>query len=223
MKPETGKNGTQVNGNEDLMVGVILDRSGSMAGVRDDTIGAFNTLIEDLALQQGQTFLTLTQFDTSAIEVVVDACPIALVPKLDRASYIPRSGTPLLDAVGITLTNMDRRIQKHGWQGKVLVAIMTDGFENASREWTFATVLELITELEQKNWAFSYLGASPAAIEEAVKMGISRDSSAVWRARGKNVGAAGKSMAGQADRWRKGTADSRSMVADLERAQMLED
>ena len=205
---------------EDLFISVILDRSGSMAGVRDDTIGAFNALVEDIAQQDGKTLLTLTQFDSQSVDVVLDAAPIDRVPPLTRATFEPRGGTPLLDAVGNTLTAMQRTIERIGWKGSVLVVVITDGQENQSVTWTRTTVFALVKALEAAGWGFSYLGASPDAYDDAQQLGFHEGSTSRWEHSGKNVADVGKSVSGQARRWRSGMAVPSQLIVDEERVAM---
>jgi Mg-chelatase subunit ChlD len=216
---------TQPNGTaaQNLFVGVILDRSGSMEAVRDDTIGAYNGMIGDLATQQGTTLLTLTQFDTQSIDLVLDAAPIAAVPRLTAETFVPRGGTPLLDAVGITLTKMQRFVESIGWSGRVLVTVITDGEENSSTEWTRGAVFARVKELESRGWAFSYLGASPNAYHDAQGLGIHAGSTSRWGTKGKNIDALGKSVAAQAGRYRSGLADRTMMIPAEERRAMEDD
>lgn len=204
---------------QDLFISVILDRSGSMESVKDDTIGAFNALLEDLAKQQGRTLFTLTQFDSQSIDVVVDAIPVAEVTRLTPETFVPRGGTPLLDAVGATLTTMQRTIANMAWQGSVLVVVITDGHENQSRSWTRESVFALVRALEASGWAFSYLGADPQAYDEARGIGFHEGSTSRWEK--ENAALMGSTVAAQAGRWRTKQAVADKLILDEERA-MLE-
>lgn len=220
MKKQLPKNATPPAAGEDLFISVILDRSGSMASVRDDTIGAFNALVEDIAQQDGKTLLTLTQFDSQSTDVVLDAAPIDRVPPLTRATFEPRGGTPLLDAVGSTLTAMQRTIERIGWKGSVLVVVITDGQENQSTTWTRTTVFALVKALEAAGWGFTYLGASPDAYEDAQQLGFHQGSTSRWEHSGKNVADVGRSVSAQARRWRTGAAIPSQLIVDEERELM---
>src|SRR5689334_18942451 len=90
-------------------IAVVLDRSGSMAPLRDDAIGGFNTLLEDQKAQPGDGRLLLVQFDRIC-EIVFDAVPLENVPALSRATYVTGAGTALLDALGGTLRAVQARI-----------------------------------------------------------------------------------------------------------------
>jgi hypothetical protein len=209
---------------KDLAVAVILDRSGSMGSIRDDTIGSFNTFVDDLKKQQGRTLLTLVQFDTEGIETVYDSIPIQEVTPLTRETYIPRGGTPLLDAIGHTLASMETKLATKTWTGSVMATIITDGFENASHEWTFSAIRRRIKQLdEDKDWAFTFLGASSDVLDQVDQLGIARGSSAFYATRGKNVRAAGRSMSSQAMRWRSKMAAKHELILEEDRRQMTED
>lgn len=138
----------------------ILDMSGSMGPQRADTIGGFNSWLDEIAndLPDGQeTNVSVTVFDTSIENHVVN-CPIEDVPELgtDGNPYMPRGGTALLDAVGRTLKAAKARV-KRGSRG--IAVIITDGEENSSHEWTTTKVGALISELEATGrWSIVYLG-----------------------------------------------------------------
>ena len=145
---------------------VIMDRSGSMATCQSDMEGGLNSFLLDqkkINTDQSDTF-TLAQFDTR-YELVHDGIPLLDVPPIQLN---PRGGTALLDAVGKTLATVRERRPK----GDVIVMIVTDGEENASREWTAMLVKELVTKCESDGWQFVYLGANVDAFSESRAMGL---------------------------------------------------
>ncbi len=162
---------------------VVLDRSGSMAAAIDDTIGGFNGFLEEQKRAEGLARLTLTRFDHE-YEIVYEREDIARVPPLDRSTYVPRGNTALLDAIGRTIGALGARIAadaeaERPW--KVVFVILTDGQENASREFTRSRILEMIREKEQEaGWEFVFLGANQDAIAEARSIGIAADKAASW-------------------------------------------
>jgi hypothetical protein len=163
---------------------VVLDRSGSMASVLDDTIGGFNTLVEEQKAATGRARLTLTQFDDE-YEIVHERRDVRGVEPLSRATYVPRGSTALLDAVGRTIMSVRAKIARDAATerpGKVVFVIITDGQENSSREFRREGVFELIREQEsQAGWEFVYLGAHQDAITEAASLGIARERAANWK------------------------------------------
>lgn len=147
----------------------VVDRSGSMAGIRDDVVGGWNSLLEAEAQANPATRVTFIQFDTeNPYEVVYADRPVAEAPRLDRKTYRPRGGTPLLDAVGRTLSErLDRE------EGSVLLVIITDGQENSSLEFKKPRVKELLEKAQAKGWGVSFIGANFDAFAEAHSLGLS--------------------------------------------------
>ena len=156
---------------------IILDRTGSMAPIREDTIGGFNTSLREQKAQPGEATLTLVQFDSQdPYEVLHDFRPIAVVPELTAATYVPRASTPLLDTLGRGIGDLaarlaglpDDRRPEH-----TVFVIVTDGRENASLEFTRDTVMTMIRDAQDLNgWQFTFLSADLDAIREAAGLGI---------------------------------------------------
>jgi hypothetical protein len=161
---------------------IVLDRSGSMASVRSDVEGGFTRFLEDQRALPGECTLSLTQFDSEAIEDVYTARPIREAPVMELH---PRGMTPLLDAVGRTLTRTRERLAalpERDRPERVLFLIITDGQENASREFSKAQVRELIERQRQVyQWDFIYLGANVDAFAEAGGLGIGAAQAAAFR------------------------------------------
>lgn len=164
----------------------LLDRSGSMQSIRDDTVGGFDAFIAEQRTLPGECRVTLAQFD-DRYDVVYTDRPIAEVPSLDLR---PRGMTALLDAIGRLVTEAGTHLQslsESDRPGTVIVGIMTDGLENASKEWTHQAIKALIEQQSQTySWEFLYLGADQDAIEVGTGLGVpaarsmtySRDSAA---------------------------------------------
>lgn len=152
-------------------VTIVLDRSASMGGVREETIGGFNKFLADQKAQEGEVVLTLNQFDTE-FETVFDAVPIAEIPELDHDRFVPRGFTALLDAIGFSIRQAEKRegCPTCGETKRIFV-IITDGHENASKEYT-SGVGSLITEKRTEGWEFVFLGANQDAIATAKAFAI---------------------------------------------------
>lgn len=155
----------------------ILDRSGSMDSIRDDTIGGFNNFLKSQKTAPGEATMTLVQFDEQdPYEVIVDRKPVAQVKALTGSTFIPRAGTPLCDAVGRGINELGKQLgdlPEEQRPEKVAFVILTDGMENASREFNQAKVLEMIKhQTEKYSWAFMFLGANIDAISVAKGIGI---------------------------------------------------
>lgn len=159
---------------------VILDRSGSMASVKDETISGFNHFIEAQKKVEGEAELSLIQFDHEH-EVVYLGKNLKDVPNLDNTTFSPRGMTALLDAigktivdVGITLASKDESDRPNN----VLFVIITDGHENSSREYQKSQINEMINhQKDNYKWEFVFIGANQDAIAEAGKLGIKADNS----------------------------------------------
>lgn len=157
-------------------VSVILDRSGSMQSVRSDVIGGFNTFLAEQKSVLGDCTLTLVQFDgQDPYEVLRDFVPIQSVAPLGD-EYLPRASTPLYDAVGRGIVETGNRLaarREEERPEKVVFVIITDGLENASREYDRHKVLQMIQHQRDKYaWEFVFLGANQDALAEGEKIGI---------------------------------------------------
>lgn len=150
----------------------LLDRSGSMQSIRDDTVGGFDAFIAEQRGLPGECRVTLAQFD-DRYEVVYSERPIRDVPSLELQ---PRGMTALLDAIGRLVTDAGARLAalpESDRPATVIVGIMTDGQENASKEWTHPAVRSLIQQqTEAYSWEFLYLGADQDAIEVGAGLGV---------------------------------------------------
>ncbi|TVR46296.1 MAG: VWA domain-containing protein [Puniceicoccaceae bacterium] len=164
-------------------IAFILDRSGSMDPIRAETIAGYNSFLSDQQALPGRTTFSLVLFD-DVIDVVNDALPITEVVPLDADGYKPRGCTALLDAIGSTIHRLDRRIEAlkpSRRPGKVMVAILTDGLENASRRHTWDEISGLIRErTTEQQWEFLFLGANQDAIATAAKISIAASQSATF-------------------------------------------
>lgn len=159
------------------LLALIVDRSGSMSGVAHSMSEAINGLFAEQKKEPGDCDVLLAQFDTD-YEVVEDG-PLASVTEY---TLLPRGGTALLDAIGKTLATIEERLEplRKSYRPQVLVAIVTDGHENASREWTRAQVKAKIEELGPKGYEFTYLGANQDSFAEAGSIGIAPGSTMNW-------------------------------------------
>lgn len=164
------------NGYSDITV--VLDRSGSMACLVDEVIGAFNTFVDEQQQVAGQASFSLVQFD-DRYEVYLDAVDLAKVGRLDRTTYVPRGMTALYDAVGRAIVATGTRLaalDEAERPDKVVFLVQTDGEENASHEYDAATLQEMIRHQQDKYaWEFVFLGANIDAGSVAEEIGIARD------------------------------------------------
>ena len=183
-----------MNNQTPVHISIVLDRSGSMASIADDVVGGFNTFLGEQRKQDGGGRVTLVQFDgQDPFEVLINGESLDEVRDLDPARYIPRDNTPLYDAVGQMITKIDAEILERADAGKPIedqvVVIVTDGFENASREFTGKAISDLIETRRSRAWAFVFLGADEATFEEGERMGVSSANTARWAATGEGTAA----------------------------------
>lgn len=153
----------------------IIDKSGSMEVVKEDAIGGFNSFLKEQQELPGEALFTLVLFDTE-YRRVTDGRPVKEVKPLNGKTYSPGGMTALLDAVGITLDRVSRRIEEtppSDKPDKVIVAVLTDGLENSSVEYSARQIFEKIQHKQKVDgWEFVYLGANQDAIKEATALGI---------------------------------------------------
>lgn len=146
---------------------IVLDRSGSMSAVANDTIGGFNQFLKEQQIPRGDTcLLSLMQFDTE-YEYVHKAVPVANVPPLSHLTFQPRGATALNDAIGKTIAETRARVSDD--KTRCLFVIITDGEENSSREYTGEQIKQLIkTQGALPNWDFIFIGANQDAFMTGV-------------------------------------------------------
>lgn len=154
---------------------LIVDRSGSMISIQKDAEGGINQFIKEQQELPGRALLTLAQFD-SEYELLHNGVPIK---DINKYTLSPRGMTALLDAIGKTINevkNRHRDISENSRPGKVIVAIVTDGMENASREFNRQHIFHMISgQRKDQDWQFIFLAANQDAIAQATSMGIRAD------------------------------------------------
>ena len=169
----------------------ILDRSGSMAGLEDDTVGGFNAMIEKQKAESGEAVVSTVLFDSRS-KVVHDRLPLDRVPALTRKEYYVRGCTALLDAVGEAIRhigNIHKYAREEDRPERTMFVITTDGMENASRRYDYRRVKEMIERQKEKyGWEFLFLGANIDAAKEAARFGIAADRAANYHADRKGTG-----------------------------------
>ena len=163
----------------------ILDRSGSMAGLEQDTIGGFNAMIHKQKKEAGEALISTVLFDTHS-QVIHDRVALDEVPGLTEKEYDVRGCTALLDAVGGAIHhigNVHKYAREEDRPEKTMFVITTDGMENASRRYSYDEVRAMITrQKERYGWEFLFLGANIDAAREAARFGIEADHAADYHA-----------------------------------------
>lgn len=168
----------------------ILDRSGSMCGLEADTIGGYNSMLDRQKKEAGEATVTTVLFDDQ-YELLHDRIDIRGIAPITEHEYFARGCTALLDAIGKTIQKI-ANAQKHTAPGqradKVLFVITTDGYENASREYSYDQIRAMVKrEKEQYGWEFLFLGANIDAISTAKKFGIAADRAVNYHADSKGT------------------------------------
>ena len=155
----------------------ILDRSGSMHGLEDDTIGGFNSFIEKQRDVDGKCLVSTVLFNSRS-EVVHDRISLNEIDKMTRKDYVPSGSTALIDAMGDAIhhiRNVHKYIRKEDVPEHTIFVIITDGQENDSHHYTSDEVKRMVSKQKEKGWEFLFLGANIDAVETAKQYGIHPD------------------------------------------------
>ena len=155
---------------EQLNIRLVLDRSGSMSSCKEETVASINEYINEIQKETVEGVFTLSTFDNRSIEIPISRIPIRELTTLGDDILMPRGGTPLYDAIGIAVHDLST-FTHTGNEKKVLV-IVTDGYENASREYTSDAIKQLIEEKTKEGWLILYLGADHDAFTQSRHMGF---------------------------------------------------
>ena len=178
-------------------IAFVLDRSGSMESCRGAAIEGFNRFLADQQKVEGLAKLTLVLFDDEYL-LPVNALPVAEVLPLDEQTFVPRRTTALLDAIGRTVDELGVRLAalpEADRPAEVIVAILTDGAENASHEYTWNDLARVIKQqTEQYRWTFLFLGANQDAIATAAQMNIAAANAACYVADAAGVQATSRTI-----------------------------
>jgi len=132
----------------------IVDRSGSMETIKEDAIGGFNSFLDSQLMQAGRASFTLIQFD-DIIDIVHSGESLFNIKPYTKDTYVPRGMTALYDAIGRGVAEASKRSEGR----QVLVAILTDGYENSSHEYTKGHIQSLIKQKQAEGWEFLFLAA----------------------------------------------------------------
>ena len=156
----------------------ILDRSGSMAGLEQDTIGGFNAMIEKQKKQGGECYVSTVLFDNIS-EVIHDRVKLSEIEKMTEKDYYVRGCTALIDAIGGAIKhigNIHKYARREDVPEHTMFVITTDGMENASRRYSSDEVKKMIERQKKKyGWEFLFIGANIDAVETAARFGIEKE------------------------------------------------
>jgi len=158
------------NVNNFLNIRVVLDRSGSMSNCVDQTIDALNGYLIGMQKENTEGVVTISLFDSQSITIGIDKVQIKDLSPLDYSFLTPRASTPLYDAIGAAIyehSNYD--VTK---EDKKVLVIVTDGLENASREYSGEAIKKLVEEKEEAGWLIVYLGSDHDIYKQTRMIGI---------------------------------------------------
>lgn len=155
---------------------VILDESGSMDAIKPAIVSGFNELVQTIQAGQRnfpdqQHYVSLVTFNGEGIRTLLERQPVDTLPQLDAKTYRPNAMTPLFDAMGFSLKALQQETatEAEAWH---LVTVLTDGEENASREYSGSAISSLVETLSEGNWTFTYIGANHDVLAAAASMKI---------------------------------------------------
>ena len=177
-----------VPSNQKTQIICILDTSGSMSSIINDSIGGFNTFLKQQRELKDEATLTVVLFDDT-YNLLYDNVDIKKVEDITNKVWIPRGTTALYDAIGKTINTVKANHVKLGKErpSKVLVCIVTDGQENASREYKLDDIKNLIKDCEENDWNFIYLAANQNAFDVGTSFGVSAGNTYTYTASGQGV------------------------------------
>lgn len=158
------------NDNSFLNIRVVLDRSGSMSNCVHQTIDALNGYLIGLQEENTEGVVTVSLFDSQSIDIGVDKVQIKDLSPLDYSFLTPRASTPLYDAIGAGI--YEHSSYNATKEDKKVLVIVTDGYENASREYTGEAIKKLVEEKEEAGWLIVYLGSDHDIYKQTKMMGI---------------------------------------------------
>ena len=165
---------------------IILDKSGSMGYIRqaaftgcNEVLGGIKAAAEKHADTQ-EHFASLMLFDTDSMPYILDMVPAEKITLMKEEQFIPCACTPLLDAIGMALTRLEAEVKKHE-RALASVTIITDGYENASHEFTYQQIHQLIGRLkEQEGWNFAFMGANQDVTKVCIDLNIDVQNAQAW-------------------------------------------
>ena len=201
--------------NEKTHIICILDRSGSMSSIMSDSIGGFNTFLEQQRELPDEATITVALFDDKC-ELLYNNVDIKKAKPLTKKVWYPRGTTALYDAICKTINTEKANLKKLGVEApeKVLVCVVTDGLENASREYNINNTEDLIKKCEKKNWNFIYLAANQDAFKVGRGFGISGANTYTYQATADGVGAMNTTLRSAATSYRSMSTSDVSFSAD---------
>lgn len=166
--------------NEITEVVFILDRSGSMHNLEEDTIGGYNSFLQKQKQEKGTCLISTTLFSSMSEEIITHQ-EISTVREMTKGDYQAAGCTALLDALGDSITEMDSYLEEKEGKRNIIYVIITDGKENSSRRYDSKTIRKMISQRQDEGWQFIFLASNINAEEEASSIGIRKENSVNYR------------------------------------------
>ena len=194
-QPADGGGDGKASASDRSKVWMLLDRSGSMAGLEQAVVRGVHRFVAEQAAEAGKCRLTIAQFDSrDPFEMLVDDVSVSKADLHTLERYQPRALTPLFDAVGRIVGRADMRVKQRRKAGKKpedqTVVIVTDGYENASTDYSAGDIHRLVSERREQGWAFVFMGANQDSYAESARLGVDPRSVQNYEASEEGVGEA---------------------------------
>lgn len=153
---------------------IILDASGSMQSVYEEALVGLNKTLEairasEIKFPEQAHYVSLVVFNSNGTKELMSVLPISKAPQIGSADYVVNGMTPLYDAIGNSLLSMVKNVKK---EDSVIVTIITDGEENASRSFSGKQINSMVSELTDMGWNFAYIGANQNVMKQASTIAI---------------------------------------------------
>ena len=168
------KGKTEDDGTQRIYNLIILDESGSMEAIEEQAVSGLNETFQTISNaqkdhQEQKHFISFVTFNSRAIRKVMDIKPVDTNKRLKWTDYHPNECTPLFDAMGKSINELKRIVNE---KDVVLVTIITDGCENASKLYSGSDIKRLVSELKKKGWVFAYIGTNQDVDAVADEIGV---------------------------------------------------
>ncbi len=223
-------NPQETNGNpvQATLVTFLLDRTGSMDIIKNDTVGGFNAYVDGLRDSDIPIEFSLVQFSSEGFRKTCVSEPIKTAPRLDEKNYVPSGGTPLIEAAYKTIQAVAEALTKRSDKPKVIVCIQTDGEENASDQsiltderdehknfiplYSWVMLKRLVEQKTAEGWQFNFIGTGIDAYQQSGRMGISAQATVAAGKTPENTRASYRSMGASTMRYAKGLASTTDLL-----------
>jgi uncharacterized protein YegL len=213
---------TQASSSADDMqqLGVVVDRSGSMASMRSELVEGLNVFMEEQR-KVGPAKVTVIEFD-NVVDSVLDSVDLAQVPKFGDEHFQPRGMTALLDGIGSMIETMESRVPSGKLEGSAapVIVILTDGQENASQKFSREKIFDTISQKKALGWKITFMGANQDAIAVGQSFGVDKGSCVTYAATGEKQRAVWQATSAKVSRERYSCHSS--SYSEVERGECIE-